>query len=143
MKKSSITQLGIILALTGFLAGCSTVTLKSGAENIKVIKSPAPKSCQFLGQIANSDVNGATQSYTSHEHLQIDELTNLKNQALALGANTIVIAEHQTTYITRHDNSKRVDTHGLIGEAYRCKAETLNRLKAQTITDISDAANTQ
>lgn len=140
----------IALAFTGLLAGCSTVALKPGAETVKVINVPAPKSCQFLGGVVNEDVNGATQSYTSHEHLQIDQLNTLKNKALALGANVIVLTDHQTTYAQRNALREKyqgaptitvVDTHRMAGEAYHCNSQVIDRLQSQDANSLSDIKN--
>lgn len=131
--------------LTGALAGCSTVALQPGAEAIKVTKAvKLPGGCQRLGQVASKDVNGVTQSYQSHAHLQEDQLATLKNAALKLGANVIVLTEHQTTYVKSQpsDNPRTlsyrgINTHRIAGIAYRCEAKALNRITIRaSISDV-------
>lgn len=142
--KSRTLIRSMALVLTSLVAGCSsTLAPTPGAETVQIINAPAPQSCQLKGAIISQDVNGNTQSYTSHEHLQLDEITTLKNRAFALGANAIVINDHQTTYIQHKNGSQRVNTHRLSGEAYLCGAATLNSLKGLTVNDISDASQTK
>lgn len=147
INKLQIAKPLMAFVFTSMLAGCSTVALKPGAETIKVINAPAPKSCQFLGKVANEDVNGATQSYTSHEHLQIDQLTTLKNKAFTLGANVIVLTDHQTTYAQRNALREKyqgapklsvVDTHRMEGLAYHCDSPVFEKLSSQDADSLSD-----
>lgn len=140
----------IACLLSGLLGACvSAITpMNPGAENIKVSTAAAPKvDCQFLGKIGSSHENGRDQSYTSHENLQADELNIMRNQALNLGANLMVITEHKTIYgkqIVAKENFqgaaqvKIVDWHSMAGNAYRCSAAALNRIVPATPAELSD-----
>lgn len=127
------------IAVLALISGCSTVPLQAGAEKIKVIDTSAPQGCQYKGPVESNDVNGASHSYTTHEHLQTDQLTNLKNQALALNANVIVLNHHETSYVSSYRNTDtRVDTHQMAGDAYRCDAHAWNQLPVTDTAKVSD-----
>lgn len=125
------------------LAGCSTVALQPGADTIKVTQGAVPTGCQFMGNLSNEDTNGVTHSYTSHAHLEVDQLNTLKNDALKRGANVLLLTQHQTTYIKqRQSNNLRmpaftgVNTHTMVAKAYRCNVKALSQIKTQAV--ISD-----
>lgn len=110
-----------------FLTSCTTSTLLPGAENVRVTSEPVSKNCRDIGMVTAEDTNGVTQSYTSHAHLIEDETNNLKDQAFAVGGNTVQITEHDATYL--HNQSEKpqyrspnasVNEHRLRGEAYFC-----------------------
>lgn len=133
---NTTTKLLIACAITGLLTACATavIPLQPGAEKIKVTTSPAPKSCKLLGQVERNDKNGQSQSYASHEHLQQDALNTLRNQGLKLGANVIVLTQHDVVY-AKHSLGKEavakvtvLDNHTLAGNAYGCPANVANQL---------------
>lgn len=109
--------------------GCSYVTpLNKGAENITLIDGKnvnithlcTVKNCKFLGTISTFDKSGVTHTYTSDKHLVADHINEMKNKALALGANTVVLSQSKTVYRTPRKNITVVDTHQTIGNAYLC-----------------------
>lgn len=112
----------LLITLLVGLSSCSkNVELTSEGAQIKVVKSgQINRSCQYLDTISAYDVNGVSQSYQSHEHLYQDELNILKNKSAQLGANTLMITQHQSTF-TGNPKNQMVDQHGLVGKAYRCK----------------------
>lgn len=119
----------IFLAL--LLAGCAVAPpMLPGAEKVRVTSEPVPKNCRNIGRVTADDTNGVTQSYTSHEHLIEDETNNLKDQAFAIGANTVQITQHETTYTQNYSEKPKVilptqvDQHQLSGEAYFCPTNT-------------------
>lgn len=127
----------------GFITGCATVALQPGAEHLKVIHSPAPQSCHWKGSVVSEDTNGVTQTYTSHDHLQIDEFNTLRNKAFAQGANVLVMTQHQTTYgkYGRRREFILLHEHRLAGQAYQCDAKTFNQLRSVPLTDFSDTSH--
>lgn len=133
---NTANKLLIACAITGLLTACATavVPLQPGAENIKVITSPVPKSCKLLGQVERTDKNGQSQSYASHEHLQQDALNTLRNQGLKLGANVIALNQHDAVY-AKHSLGKEsvakvtvLDNHTMAGNAYVCPTNIANQL---------------
>lgn len=116
------------------LTSCTTSTLLPGAENVRVTFDPVPKNCRDIGRVTAEDTNGVMQSYTAHEHLIEDETNDLKDQAFAIGGNTVQITEHDATYIHNHSqkppyhsSNASVDEHHLTGEAYFCPNTTNNQ----------------
>ncbi|KTC80172.1 putative outer membrane lipoprotein [Legionella steelei] len=116
------TSYCLLVTLLVGLSSCSkNVALTSEGAQIKVVKAgKLSRSCQYLDKISAYDVNGVSQSYQSHEHLYQDELNILKNKSALLGANTLMITQHQSLF-TGNPKTHLVDRHGLEGKAYRCK----------------------
>lgn len=87
----------ILLMVSALLVGCSyNAKLTPEGEKVTLLQSGKPsKSCVFLGEVRASDRNGMSQSYQSHEHLIQDELNILRNEAALLGANTVLVTQHQ------------------------------------------------
>ena len=120
--------LGIIF-LGILLSGCSYVTpLHKGADRIKLIdaKNGNPtnlsgiKNCKFLGKVSTFDKSGVTHTYTSDKHLVADHRNEIRNKALSLGANTVVLSQSEIIYRTPRKNITVVDTHKTSGNAYLC-----------------------
>ncbi len=152
MKKTHFYTLILIGTLAGLATGCASTTkpLQSGAENVVITNVPAPKSCEYVGHVSATDTNGSTQSYTSHRHLQVDQLNTLRNQALSLGANVVVLSQHETTYAQVNAAREKyqgaakvtvVDKHIMSGNAYLCHADTLNTLATEKAISTSDLSN--
>lgn len=133
MRQFNFLIATIISCVVGSLTGCVIIPpLEPGAEKIVMIDRVPSKQCKLVGYVTSTDVNGVTQIFTSHEALQQNEINTLKNRALALGANTIVLVKHKTTYTRQGglswgnpnnpNNPIRVDTHVMSGKAYQCIA---------------------
>lgn len=135
MKKS--VNLLVIINCAIVISGC-TSALAPGAEKVLLTTQPVLDNCHYVGQVSARDINGATQMYTSHQHLQMDQMNHLKNQALTLGANLVVVTDHQTTYVKARHIEKRVDTHAMTGNAYICPANTLNKIAQRSTENLSD-----
>ncbi|WP_457608726.1 DUF4156 domain-containing protein, partial [Legionella pneumophila] len=102
--------------------GCSyNAKLTPEGEKVTLLQSGKPsKGCAFLGEVRAYDRNGMSQSYQSHEHLIKDERNILRNEAALLGANTVLVTQHQQTYEGKPKNDFVAD-HWMAGRAYRCK----------------------
>ncbi len=137
MKIALKVKLVIGSLFVSVLAGCASVPLDPGAEKVVFTAITVPQSCKSLGQISSTDVNGVTTAYTSHSNLQTMEINALKNRALALGANVVVLTGHQTKYVP--GSRRQVDDHTLIGNAYVCPARVLSKLPNMNSSNISDA----
>ncbi|MDX2164070.1 MAG: DUF4156 domain-containing protein [Gammaproteobacteria bacterium] len=137
MKIGINVKLVVMGLFVSVLTGCASVPLNPGAEKVVFTTTDVPSACKLLGQISSTDVNGVTTSYTSHANLQTMEINSLKNRALALGANVVVLTDHETKYIP--GSRRQVDDHTLIGNAYVCSARVLNKLTSMDSASISDA----
>lgn len=133
MKKQ--ISLLIMLSSATLMAGCSSITpLQPGAEKIVLTSNTSPSRCHYVGQVSAEDTNGVTQMYTTHQYLQTDEINAMKNQALKLGANVIVLTKHQTTYMNNRPDAI-LDTHSMMGNAYVCPTNILSTIKQGIISD--------
>lgn len=143
-------SLAIAIGSVVFVAGCvSNKPLQSGAEAIRVTTQTVPTSCQYVGTVSAGDSNGSSQMFNSHEHLLTDEMNTLKNQALPLGANVIVMTNHQTTYYASPSSQSpsvgarkmgsstepMLNRHALAGKAYRCDSAIANRLTSSILEE--------
>ncbi|CAM2833529.1 TPA: DUF4156 domain-containing protein [Legionella pneumophila] len=111
-----------LLLVPALLVGCSyNAKLTPEGEKVTLLQSGKPsKGCAFLGEVKAYDRNGMSQSYQSHEHLIQDERNILRNEAALLGANTVLVTQHQQTYEGKPKNDFVAD-HWMVGRAYRCK----------------------
>lgn len=98
------------------LTGCATAKLLPGANKVQVIDKNPRGQCRLIGPIWHSERNGISQSYQSEEHLRQDVINRLKNKAVKLGANQVVIIHKKVTRAAH-----RVDIYELKGQAYFCK----------------------
>lgn len=135
MKQYGFLMLGVVIALVG----CTTMNKKvlPGSERVAIVDQIPSKGCYRINKVNASDNNGFTQSYTSHEHLQTDQIISLKNQAAELGANVILLTEHEATY-RKWTGYSKIDTHAMAGIAYRCNEAGLERLRPLSMSEISD-----
>lgn len=135
MKKP--ISLLIFTGFAAFIGGCVT-SLHPGAANIIVTTQPVPSSCSNLGIVASDSRNGSTHMYTSHQNIETSQINVLKNIALDLGANVVVITHHFTTYQYVHRGYTRVDIHAMSGNAYSCPSAALAGLAQQDMVGVSD-----
>ncbi|HAT7890308.1 TPA: DUF4156 domain-containing protein [Legionella pneumophila] len=112
----------LLVIIPAFLVGCSyNAKLTPEGEKVTILQSgQLSKGCIFLGEVRAYDRNGMSQSYQSHEHLIKDERNILRNEAALLGANTVLVSQHQQTYEGNPKNDFVAD-HWMVGRAYRCK----------------------
>lgn len=112
----------LLVIIPAFLVGCSyNAKLTPEGEKVTILQSgQLSKGCTFLGEVRAYDRNGMNQSYQSHEHLIKDERNILRNEAALLGANTVLVSQHQQTYEGNPKNDFVAD-HWMVGRAYRCK----------------------
>lgn len=72
------------------LAGCSANQLKPGAEQVRFMQSE-PKGCDYRGEVTGNQGNYFTGSWTSNSNLETGARNDLKNQALKMGGNVVVM----------------------------------------------------
>lgn len=125
MKKWNILKIASVLVSCQFIVSCATiVTPTSGSEKIKIIGT-AKNKCKRLGEINTNEVK--EESFDSEETLHNMNVTLLKNKALALGANVMVITDHSTTTKEKNirigkviNKNMKVNTHVMTAIAYYC-----------------------
>ncbi len=121
MKKKFLKT--VIYLSTILVIGCAGVPLQPGAEKVAVITSQPPGYCKHVGPVSNFDINGSTVWYTSDQNLHAMEVNALRNQAVAKGANCVVITHHVYTK-TNHPGFTLTNAHKLAGVAYSCPRNT-------------------
>ena len=103
--------------------GCAAAALVVGAERVIVSPQAPPNSCKFAGMIVGQQGGAFSGSWTSNRNLAQGALNELRNQALALGANYVLLVNTQAGQ-TLSGNAVSVSgrqtdvTHA--GSAYRC-----------------------
>ena len=72
------------------LAGCAAAPLKPGAEKVRFLQTE-PKGCKYLGEATGNQGNFFTGGWTSNANLETGARNQLKNRALEMGGNAIVV----------------------------------------------------
>lgn len=123
MKAVVLYSTWFMMAVAIMLAGCSSIsTLEPGAEHVRVGRGPVPKGCQLRGNVSSSS---EYIPLSSHKSVMEGQLNSLKNQALKLGANLVIVTGHQTDYysdiiVSTAEINRGIDTHAMTGQAYLC-----------------------
>lgn len=102
-----------------FITSCKyhVTELKPGAEKI-LITEGVPSNCKLLDRIFAEGYGGAT-----HKYLDQSQMNELKNKALEVKANVILLKMDLTLYM--QNNSASIASHELEGEAYYCEPEDI------------------
>ncbi len=113
--------------LIASLLGCAASQLKPGAERIIVSRSPAPDGCKFVGTVTGSQGNAISGPVTSNRNLAEGAMNDLKNKALGLGANYVVLETNQAGFTSSGEIRRGTgSSHGQqtdvtnVGTAYSC-----------------------
>ncbi|WP_251359089.1 DUF4156 domain-containing protein [Kangiella sp. TOML190] len=103
----------LVTLLAAFLTACVGQPIKVEAAQIRLLDTE-PQGCQLLGEVYGTQGNIVTGPFTKDEELISGAKNDIRNQALALGANSL--------WITR-TNPKRthsLDFYSFYGKAYKC-----------------------
>jgi hypothetical protein len=90
----------MIMFSVALLSACAAKPIKPGAEKIYVSELPPPEGCVFLGEVQGSQGNFWTADFTSDRNLLTGARNEMRNQALALGANYVVIETQSHSHNT-------------------------------------------
>ena len=115
IKKSMVDSLGLIFML---MTGCSAMQLKEGAEKVR-LTNQEPKDCEYLGEIAGSQGNAFSGGWTSNDNLAEGARNDLKNKALAMGANVVHILTSRDGMTTGLYGGSKTSSN-MEGVAYKC-----------------------
>ncbi|NDG84622.1 MAG: DUF4156 domain-containing protein [Proteobacteria bacterium] len=109
------------------MAACAATSLRPGAERVIVTRQPAPAGCKFRGQVMGEQGGSFTGGWTSNKNLAQGAMNDMRNNALNLGANYVVLEE------SKAGNTGHVSGHGIfvsgssqqtdvtqVGNAYAC-----------------------
>jgi len=89
------------------------VALKPGAERIRLTKTEPGKECQYIGEVTGSQSGTFT---TSNVSTDLGARNDLKNKALALGGDTVVIITDNVS----SDKDGDIASIILAGNVYKC-----------------------
>jgi hypothetical protein len=114
---SNIKLLSLFVTVISML-GCSATQVTPQAQSIEIVNAiPDKNKCQYLGEIVGSQGNWFTGDYTSNKNLVVGARNELRNEAHALGANIVYIADMKNTNAW---GSLGTTNTTAIGKAYRC-----------------------
>lgn len=81
----------LLITIISTLSACSAIPLNPDAMNIRITQTEPSNDCKFLGDITGNQGDFFTGGFTSNADLETGARNDLKNKALALGGNTIVL----------------------------------------------------
>ncbi len=105
------TLLTLISALA--LSACVGQSIKVEAAQIKMLNFE-PTACQLLGEVYGTQGNIVTGLFTTDEELIAGAKNDIRNNALALGADSLLITR------TNPNRTERLDFYSFYGKAYKC-----------------------
>lgn len=120
----------MVCAALLLLAGCAAQELKPGAEKVRFTQSE-PKGCKYLGEATGNQGNSFTGGWTSNENLETGARNTLKNKAVDMGGNIVVLLTNragQTGSYGQYGGSSQQTNVALTGTVFNCPPSVLNKL---------------
>lgn len=114
-------KLMVLLFVSAVLSGCAAIEPLPGSQGIVISKQAAPADCELLGEVMGSQGNLVTADFTSDKNLIAGARNDMRNKALALGANYIVLETESHSQNTGETGTGGTFSVVVIGNAYRCK----------------------
>ena len=109
-----------IITTTLSLAGCANMPLQPEAQNVVISLEPAAASCEYRGEVQTDQGDFYTGILTPASMLEKNASNDLRNQAMALGANYIDIIQSATKKpLTLGTGGPNIAYH-IQGNAYHC-----------------------
>ena len=113
--KELITLIAILL-----ISACAWKPVIPGAERIFVSQQEPPPECVFVGEVQGSQGNFWTSEFTSDRNLLTGARNEMRNQALGLGANYVLIETQSQSHNTADHSLGGTYSSVIFGNAYRC-----------------------
>ena len=110
----------IILALIVFLPACASKPAIPGADRIFVSYKEPPPDCRFVGEVQGSQGNFWTADFTSDRNILTGARNEMRNGALSLGANYVVVQTESHSQNTSDHSLGGTYASVIIGNAYAC-----------------------
>jgi hypothetical protein len=110
----------IVLIPLFLLYACSSKPVLPGAERVFVSQQEPPQECVFVGEVQGTQGNFWTSEFTSDRNLLAGARNEMRNQALGLGANYILIETQSHSNNTADHSLGGTYSSVIIGNAYRC-----------------------
>lgn len=113
-------KVGLLIVLLQ-IVGCSAITLESGAEKVRIVRTEPGKECEYLGEVTGDQGNWLTGAFTSNASLETGALNDLKNKAAKMGGNLVFILTDRAGSTTDQSSGVVRQTNVVItGSVYRC-----------------------
>ncbi|MRX28631.1 DUF4156 domain-containing protein [Kangiella sp. HZ709] len=104
----------LLTLFTAFiLSACVGKSIQVEAAKITLLNNE-PSNCKFLGEVYGTQGNIVTGLFTTDEELIAGARNDIRNNALALGANALLITR------TNPNRTERLDFYSFYGKAYQC-----------------------
>ena len=110
----------ITLIALFLLSACASKPVIPGAERIFVSQQEPPPECVFVGEVQGSQGNFWTAEFTSDRNLLTGARNEMRNQALGLGANYVLIETQSQSHNTADHSLGGTFSSVIIGNAYKC-----------------------
>ncbi|OGT37679.1 MAG: hypothetical protein A3F11_11250 [Gammaproteobacteria bacterium RIFCSPHIGHO2_12_FULL_37_14] len=109
------------------VVGCATITpTQPGTGKVTITKGPISSSCKWRGKVSVTDEARSMDTPYQHTSLKSNEFNRLRNQAMQLGANTVLLLPSSAMIEKKHWAAKTQHTaeatHVFSGNAYWCPA---------------------
>lgn len=107
------------------LSACAAKPLLPGSEQIVLSKEAPPTNCRYVAEVRGSQGNFWTAEFTADANLIHGARNELRNNAVSLGANYVVIETESFSHNTGNDSLGGTYSAVIIGNAYNCPAASL------------------
>ena len=106
-------RLSTLALCAGLLGGCATAQLSSGAGQLRAyFEEKNVRDCAYLGEVVGSEGHWYNAWFIANDVLMTGALNDLRNRALAKGADTLFVTETGLSFKT---------SVTVLGQAFRCK----------------------
>jgi len=110
-------KVAYLVAVALMICACSAISVKPGAELVRVTNREPGRECKFLGDVTGSQGNRFTGGYTSDANLETGARNDLKNKAFDIGGNVVYLLFQRDSQTGDVRDRKNVI---LSGNVYRC-----------------------
>ena len=124
LEKEKFMRKVICIFSLVLLSACAAKPVLTGAEKIYVSEFPPPKGCLFVGEVQGSQGNLWTSDFTSDRNLLTGARNEMRNQALSLGANYVMIETQSHSHNTTGVGGSYASV--IIGNAFACPEKLLS-----------------
>lgn len=109
-----------LLFSIAFLTACAAKPTYPGAERVFVSELPPAPECRFVGEVQGSQGNFWTAEFTSDRNILSGARNEMRNQALGLGANYVMVETQSHSNNTAGYSLGGTFSSVIIGNAYTC-----------------------
>lgn len=111
-----------------FLSGCAAKQASPGAERVYVSQEKPPTGCVYMGEVQGSQGNFWTAEFTSDRNILSGARNEMRNQALSLGANYVMVETQSHSNNTADHSLGGTYASVIIGNAFACPENLLGKI---------------